>query len=452
MGVEQTRGGKFAVRLHLPGNKRRSLGAFDTRAEAEQVLEAAKQDQRGERMRDLDWDPNLSQSEKRKEFEIAMGVTSDYIHDTILGDADIDDAAAVGKYISHLAENEDRYVNRRRARALSIGMAREALMIRKACEAFKQVVKGIIKPVGYAASGKRHKARRTVCVALSDLHFGAQLTEDEYPKRYTAHEEVRRLAKVIAEVRDYKPHYRDQTNLEVLVLGDLIRGLLHVPHDGDPLTDQFAAVVYALAQAIGLLAGAYSQVCIRWRTGNHGRNKLTHPGRQTTTKWDSFETMIGIAVRLACERLPNVAWDMGKKPFAVVPLYGQHLFATHGDTVFHVGNPGKTLALSQIDHQMARINATGVHGYEFAAFVVGHAHIGLNIELPTGTLIINPPLTPEDGYATSLGLVSACGQYLWESVEGHPVGDTRLIRVGEAEDKDASLEKLIKPARFSYDP
>jgi hypothetical protein len=39
------------------------------------------------------------------------------------------------------------------------------------------------------------------------------------------------------------------------------------------------------------------------------------------------------------------------------------------------------------------------------------------------------------------------GQWLFESVPGYAVGDMRFIRVGERDDKDATLDKLITPWR-----
>jgi hypothetical protein len=67
--------------------------------------------------------------------------------------------------------------------------------------------------------------------------------------------------------------------------------------------------------------------------------------------------------------------------------------------------------------------------------------------LPGGTIVItNGCLLPPDAYAESIGIFdTACGQWMFESVAGHMVGDARFITVGEHNDKDASLDDIIAP-------
>lgn len=391
-------------------------------------------------------------AQKKQEYNRTMGEVADFMADP----TGVDEAGLerIARYLSNLAEDEQRFVNRRRARHVSLAAAREVLFVRRFMEAARVVFKDKVSASGYATQppSKKHP-RRKVNLMLSDLHFGARLDGAELPVEFNARTEARRLAKVIMETIAYKPHYREQTELNLLVNGDIIEGLLqHDEADGDPLTDQFVAITYALVQAITLLATHYPSVNVYWQTGNHGRNKLRHPGRATTSKWDSFETMIGKSVELACSSLRNVRWEIPRAPYCAVPLFESHMLLTHGDTVINVGNPGATLPINKIEQQMSKINATRVYGHQFDVFAVGHVHLGVNVLLPSGHLIINPPLVPSNGFALSLGYVSACGQYLWESIEGYPVGDTRLIRVGKSEDEDPKLERIIKPARFSYDP
>ena len=464
MAVERKASGRFMARACKDG-KRISLGTFDTEDEARAAVDDFKYANRPLRnetnpYRDdyrlpgkTSWDSGTADAQKKQEYNRTMGEFADMLADP--DSADETKQARVSRYLSNLAEDEKRFLNRRRARSVSLAAARELLFVRRFIEASRVVFKDRIEPSGYASKSRRvfGKGKRIVNVLLSDLHFGARLDASELPTGYTAKTEARRLAKIVAEVCDYKPQYRDETTCNVLVNGDIIEGyLLHDIRDGDPLTDQFTGIVYALTQAIGHIAAAYPRVQVYWQSGNHGRNKLRHPGRATSSKWDSFETMAGVAVRLACQPLKNVVWNIPTTPYCTVPLFDARLLLTHGDTVINVGNPGKSLNLAKIDQQMAHINATGVYGSKFDVFAVGHVHVGVHVSLMAGHLIVNPPLVPSNGFALTLGYVSQCGQWLWESVEGYPVGDARLIEIGAAEDRDASLEKIIKPARFSYDP
>jgi hypothetical protein len=66
---------------------------------------------------------------------------------------------------------------------------------------------------------KKTKTKRTIVAHLSDTHFQAQIDREEMGglNGYGSTEEARRLAFFMREVAQYKLHYRDETDL-VLVL------------------------------------------------------------------------------------------------------------------------------------------------------------------------------------------------------------------------------------------
>jgi hypothetical protein len=70
--------------------------------------------------------------------------------------------------------------------------------------------------------------------------------------------------------------------------------------------------------------------------------------------------------------------------------------------------------------------------------------------MPSGIVMMtNGCLVPPDSFSLSIGAPDVtCGQYLFESVEGHVVGDQRFIRVDDADDKP-EYNKFILP--FSGD-
>ena len=398
-----------------------------------------------------------TRAQKQQEYNENMGRAADMLGDIARdGGTDGEAAERVGAYVARLAQEESQYLNRRVARSVSIGLARDALFLRSFEERISRM------PVRIAPSACAERAapqfsERVVNLALSDLHFGAALDARELPIGTDAITETRRLARVVAETRDYKPQYRSVSRLNVYVLGDLIEGLLKKnDRDGDQLTDQFVSMLYALIQSVGALAASYPSVDMWFSPGNHGRNIVEHPGRATSSKWDSFETMIALAAKAACRDLQNVAWHIDKKPYIVVPLFDSWLFGTHGDTLLNLGTPCKSLNVAAITSQMNAINASGEYlpadDGRFDVFVAGHVHTGVLLHLAPGNLIVNPPLCPPSGFARGFGAHrERCGQWLWESVEGYPVGDARLIEVGARDDSDASLDEIVKHCAFAGD-
>jgi hypothetical protein len=130
----------------------------------------------------------------------------------------------------------------------------------------------------------------------------------------------------------------------------------------------------------------------------------------------------------------------------VVDLYGSKLGVTHGDTEIKLGNPDTKA--TQNAQSLDRINSTRAFGVEFDAWAFGHFHTP-RYHPRNPRVVWNGALVPPNGYARSAGFVGEpCGQFLWEAVEGYPVGDVRFIEVGVAQDHDEKLGTIITPFRF----
>ncbi len=182
--------------------------------------------------------------------------------------------------------------------------------------------------------------------------------------------------------------------------------------------------------------------------GNHGRNKVRHQERAVQQKWDALETIIYAAVKRAvlATGVDNVEFEIGKKPYYVADLFGAKAFFTHGDTVLKTGYPGNKIDVSGLYHQICKWNsARNIEG-PFSIFCVGHVHVGSLTNMPGGVVMItNGCLVPPGPHALSIGSPDvSCGQWLFESTPGHPVGDQRFINVDGAE-KSAEYNKVIKP-------
>lgn len=296
---------------------------------------------------------------------------------------------------------------------------------------------------------KKAPIKRAVNVLLSDLHIGSDIKKEETGKLdFGKIEESRRLARITREIIEYKPQYRNETELNLNILGDIIENKLHdLGDDSAPVAEQAARAIYLLVQCITHCAMHYPKVNVRFQTGNHGRNTGRHHGRAVSQKWDSIETIVYYAIKTALKDAKNVNFELPLTPYVVYEVFGKKIFVTHGDSVLNVGYPGNSIKTGSLEDQINRINASLPDAEEIAVFAVGHVHVGSVTHLGNGAVLItNGPMVPSNAFAVSIGLMeAACGQYLFESVEGYPCGDTRYIKVTEKDDKDATLDKLITP-------
>lgn len=393
--------------------------------------------------------------EKRQEFNAHMGEFA-----TAMRDAAVDASrtgasistimpAEHAAYIANLAEQERRFGNRRWARSIAIAEAHEQLSREAMIWVADNYFRDKVEPTGYARFPRPETpAKRTVCVLLSDLHFGSELDSLDEPVSYRAIEEARRFEYVLRQVLDYKPQYREQTRLVILLNGDLIEGLLmHDLRSGSPLAEQKAIFWAYAAPFIAYCAQQYPEVLVVCQSGNHGRDKMRHPGRATARKWDGHEFEMYVALQRMCAPLKNVQWQIDFRAVSIVDLHGSTLGLTHADTEIKLGDPDtKSTDNGRI---LDRINSTRLYGVEFDVWAFGHYHKGRYVAR-SPRVVWNAALVPPNGYARGAGYIGeACGQFLWESVEGHPVGDVRFIEVGRSQDEDERLGKLIEPFRFS---
>lgn len=284
---------------------------------------------------------------------------------------------------------------------------------------------------------------------LSDLHYGAALDRREVPLAYGHIEEARRTAAValwLASHRDLKT--RQGMKLHLNLLGDIIQGQLHDMRDGDPLTEQVCAAIHLLTQLIVFVAGSgYQEVIVNCTPGNHGRNTARHKERATNQKWDAIETMIYYAIKKAVAHIPNVTVNLHYTPFFTYEVFGHSIFATHGDTVLKPGFPGHAINVGDVRKQVNEINAKLTPEKRHKAFIVGHVHTASKTKLPNGVYFMsNGCLIPTDAYAQSIGITeTATCQTVFESTPEHAVGYHCEIDVTESHDRDASLDKIVKP-------
>lgn len=305
-----------------------------------------------------------------------------------------------------------------------------------------------IKINSYKQKAKK-KNKRVLNLILSDLHIGSDINAEETGKlTFGKTEEARRLAAITKKVLDYKKEHRNETKLNVILLGDLIQGNLgHDPRDGAPLTEQFARALHLLSQQLAHFSEHFPEVDVYFNSGNHGRNTSRHKDRAVHQKWDSIETMLALALKESLKQAKNLKFIIPKTPYVEYIEFGKKYMFTHGDTVIKAPYPGKAISVQSLETQINRINAALHDKDEYSVIGIGHVHVGSQVHLSNGAVMItNGAMVPVDEFAISIGMVeNVCGQYMFESVENYPVGDSLFIKVGVNDDKNSELDRIISP-------
>ena len=358
--------------------------------------------------------------------------------------------AEVLEYLGVRANDLDKANGILRARSVVTTAARERLFLEQVEAVLAKTLSSRYQ-VGkeYRSKKNGQKTQRILNLVLSDLHYGALLDGREVPTQYGHVEEARRTAAVVVQAAEYKKQYRDETELYVHILGDLIQNQLHDLRDGAPLAEQVGAAMHLLTQAVVFLSGQFKQVTVFTTPGNHGRNMARHAERATNQKWDSIESMIYYALKVATRHIRNVVVHVPYTPFYTYQAFGMSGYMTHGDTVIRPGYPNRAIDVEGVRKQINEINAKLELEARHLLFVVGHVHVASYCKLPNGVVFMsNGCLIPTDAYAQSIGISgTACCQSLFETIPGIMVGDRREADVDESTDRDSDLDLVIQPFR-----
>lgn len=306
------------------------------------------------------------------------------------------------------------------------------------------------KPVKVKPKGS---SSRTIVAHISDTHFGANIDKKEMGgiNKFDWNIASRRMALFAEQVVQYKPQHRKDTDLVLAINGDIIAGVIHDQEwFADLLTKQVAGTIKILTQFVSYVSAHFNKVRVVCTVGNHGRSMhKTSKSRASTHKWDSYETMIYLALKYAIEaKHKNVTCEIPETPYAVLEIQGHKFFQTHGDTVINVGNPGSSINMKSINTQINRLNSSNIADEHFAGILVGHVHCPTIQVTDNGVvLLVNGTLSGADAYAQSIGIFgNEPTQMLFEVTKSHAVGDIRFIRLKQADNLER-LDKIIDPIK-----
>jgi len=295
---------------------------------------------------------------------------------------------------------------------------------------------------------KRKKIKRTIIGHISDTHIGINIDKVEMGGINAFNNEVsaRRFAYFFRELAKYKKDHREETDLVLVLNGDIFAGVIHGQEGAvDLMSTQFAAALSIFTQGISYIATEYRSIRIECQTGNHCRYiHKDNKGRQTEQKWDSFATNLYVSLKQVFRKDKHIEFVIPETPYSLFKVFDHNFLATHGDTFINLGNPGKSINTKDITSQINSVS-TGL-GVKIDVILGAHVHKSTHQTLDNGTdLLINGTLSGTDPFAQSIGITgSHPSQQIIEVTEEHRVGDVRFVQLKGA-DNEKELDGIIEP-------
>jgi predicted phosphodiesterase len=294
---------------------------------------------------------------------------------------------------------------------------------------------------------KKHVGeRREIVLHVSDTHWGHSVDRREVPGgRYDYTVAARRMGLLCEQVVRFK--HDDNVTLRLVIAGDVIEGSIHNDDRGvDALSSQLDASRQYLTSMIDYFRHHFSEIRVETCAGNHDRFAERDRGkRPMAQKWDGHATVLYRGIEAIFRDAPEVTFNIPRTPYAKWDAFGHAYFATHGDGVFQVGTPGKSIQLEKLHSQLWKLESSEVGRCD--VIMLGHLHWPALSRIPgrqpSAYLAINGSASGRVPFTQTLNL--ACSppvQCFWEVTERFPVGNYRQADLWLADD-DASYEDIV---------
>ncbi len=322
----------------------------------------------------------------------------------------------------------------------------------------KAATKKYLQEIASPPSEKEDKNKRSICTIWSDQHFGTNFPKEltgglnAYNWTIAAH----RLAWLCEQIATFKLERRGlHEELVIFLLGDNIAGVIHDLDSKriDLSAEQVWGSTGYYIQALTYLLNFFPKIRVECQTGNHGR--MMHnvsKDRALINKFDSFETMIATNLASYFAHDPRVTIKIKKSPVSDVTVQGHRIYATHGDTVFNVGNPGKSVPLGAIERQVNNINANlPVGDPRYELFLTGHVHHYMENHIGNVQVIVNGCMVGTDPFAHAGAGINDNNptQVIWETTKDFAQGVLMQVHCKRADntkpDTTKRLESIITP-------
>jgi calcineurin-like phosphoesterase family protein len=300
-------------------------------------------------------------------------------------------------------------------------------MIREELAKYSQLQKVFNNAVDHHREVPRTVNGETLCLQLSDWHFGKNTVIDGKPA-FNSDIAYDRVANVMAPqiVEHIKTLGRTNhiEDVQIFMLGDMIENDIMYEtqrlHIDKPVSAQFNDCMKAIMVLLGAITGAFADIGkpdipikIDGITGNHGR---AH-GKQDTGEC-SWDTALYMAVETALQysELKNISIDYSFEQYKVVDIRGQKGLLRHW-------------APSQAETGGAKAKFGGWNEiFDFDFLCYGHYHHwGINT-YHGKPLFRNGSLCGTDDYALNLAVADDWGQLMWGCNKDDPCTFIHRIR------------------------
>lgn len=341
---------------------------------------------------------------------------------------------------------------------LETKLAKREFFETKLLESIETHIKPLPKIVQKKFKPSSTDQERQIVVMLNDMHYGLIVHPDEVNgvNSFGWEQASRRTAMMLKETLNYKVHNRNQVSKVHLVLnGDIIQGIIHglMYSQMEKSIFQFNGAIHILTHFINILAQEFKEVEVHGMCGNHEDqpHKREHGKRVNAEKYDSFANMIFFGLSTAFRDNTHVKFNVTKGVFLTMDLPAGRAAICHGDTIFSraLGNPGTAINVKALSEEIRKFNEGEVSRGKtpIKLFLFGHTHSFAHFITSGGVEVyIAPSLSGTDGH--SHGSYNAnnnlIGQVVFESTLKFIMGDSRLIRLNEA-DNNNSYDELIPP-------
>ena len=241
----------------------------------------------------------------------------------------------------------------------------------------------------------------TAVALLSDLHVGEVVDRDAMGGLSEFNLDVFRqrvglwIQKVLYLV-DLRRSRLEIPKLVVLCDGDMVSGQIHDELIRTNSTDIVHQTIYAaelISYAIGELSRYFEEVTVSCTVGNHGRNQKKFEFKEPHVNWDY------ICYQHMAQRLrdhSHIKFEISKSLFQITKIENLQCLHMHGHGVRSWGG----FPWHGVDRAIKSLRAAlAIGDLYFDMVAMGHFHVPMEVETPTGPWIINGCWKGGDEYA-----------------------------------------------------
>lgn len=360
----------------------------------------------------------------------------------VLADDDLFHPDDIVQRADRLQRNYNRRIERKVIDKLIIGNRLEKALVKS----FRENPITLTRPPALKKS--RAKPKRLLTALWSDIHFGLMVDPREVPgNEYNWEIASRRMAKLCVQLAEWKIEHRDETDLQIVLNGDIIAGIIHTDDARlQPLAEQVEGATRILVACLDYLRHHFKTIRVLCLPGNHDRVKRE---RQMAQRWDSYAHHIYLAVSMAFRQTKDIIFDIPMSGDGTYELPGSKslVFATHGDVAPTIKNVGRTIQLTKPVADLNKLNASGEFSKPVRVMLYGHWHQPFTMPCGIGVIVVNGCVIGADSYARN-GCDSRNGgfpcQLMFESTADYEFGDSRFVYLRDA-DRDSIYDKIIDP-------